>query len=301
MLNLRVRIFAILIAAVLGSLGLNGQVKPPDKPPEVPLNQREINTALMESTFRIEGQSGQGKTIGTVFIMGRPMSEPGKLRYVLITAAHVLEEMQGNIATLYLRRKTTETDWVLAPQSLPIREKGSQLWVRHPNADVAVMYIAIPDGVSIPLISTDLLISDKELSDFEIHAGDTLNVLGYPLGMSSNDAGFPILRSGRIASYPLLPTDKTKTFLLDFVVFKGNSGSPVYLVDSTRVYHGATHLGMINFIAGLVTQEISITENLVGLFSETRQQLPLGLAVVVHASLIKQAINMLPSPDAPLK
>ncbi len=115
--------------------------------------------------------------------------------------------------------------------------------------------------------------------------------------MEANDAGFPILRSGKIASYPLLPTGQTKTFLLDFMVFKGNSGGPVYMVESTRTYQNLTHIGTVNFIAGLVTQERAYSEQLVGQYSAELHQYQLGLAVVVHASLIKQAINMLPSPE----
>lgn len=287
---------------VLGPFAACAQEKPKEKPPaEVPLNQRELNTAVMESTFRIEGQAAQGKTMGTVFIMGRPVPNSTALWYVLITAAHILEGIQGDAATLYLRRKTNDTDWVRFDVPVRIRAGGNPLWTKHPSADVAVMYVPIPKEVEIPLISTDLLADDKMLSDIEIHAGDTLNVLGYPFGMEANDAGFPILRSGKIASYPLLPTERNRTFLLDFMVFKGNSGGPVYMVESTRVHHGATHLGTVNFIAGLVTDERSVSEQLVGVYSAEMHQYQLGLAVVVHASLIKQAINMLPLPPAPSK
>ena len=272
-------------------------IKGQDKPPEAPLDQRELNTALMESTFKIEGRAGQGKTTGTVFIMGRPTSDPKTLRYVLITAAHVLDGIQGDMAVLYLRRRVNETDWTLTPSPLQIRASGQQLWTKHPSADVAVMYVGIPKETVIPLVSTDLLAGDKEISDYEIHAGDALNVLGYPFGLPSNDAGFPVLRSGKIASYPLLPTAKTGTFLLDFAVFPGNSGGPVYLAESTRTFHGSTRLGGFNFIAGLVSEEKLQTEQLIGIFSAKMHQYQLGLAVIVHASLIRQTIDMLPAPE----
>jgi hypothetical protein len=115
--------------------------------------------------------------------------------------------------------------------------------------------------------------------------------------MESSDAGFPVLRSGKIASFPLLPTARTKTFLLDFLVFKGNSGGPVYMVESTRTYKQSTHLGTIYFIAGIVTEERSFSEQFIGQYSAEMHQYQLGLAVVVHASLIKEAIYMLPSPE----
>jgi hypothetical protein len=295
--------FRTSIALTLAVIGVvlvpftKAQDKPPETPAEVPLDQRELNTALMESSFKIEGQSAQGKTTGTVFIMGRPTADPKTLRYVLITAAHILDGIQGDMAVLDLRRKVNDTDWALAPFPLQIRANGHQLWIKHPSADVAVMYVGMPKETAITLVPTTLLAGDKEISDYEIHAGDTLNVLGYPFGLTSNDAGFPVLRSGKIASYPLLPTAKTGTFLLDFAVFPGNSGGPVYLSESTRTYHGATHLGGFNFIAGLVSEEKLQTEQLIGIFSAEMHQYQLGLAVVVHASLIQQAIDMLPAAD----
>src|SRR5205807_4449283 len=118
---------------------------------------------------------------------------------------------------------------------------------------------------------------------------DNFECLGYPLGTESSDAGFAVLRSGRLASYPLLPTARTKTFLLDFMVFKGNSGGPVYMVESTRTYQHMTHMGTINFIAGIVTEEKLFTEQFGGQYFAEAHQYQLGLAVVVHASLIKEA------------
>jgi hypothetical protein len=263
----------------------------------------ELNTVLMESTFRIEGRNVQNQSaMGTAFVMGRPCPSgtsnmAGKGRYVLITAAHVLQDIQGDTATLYLRQKVNETDWVRLPITVPIRMQGQPLWTKHPDADVAVMYVRLPEAAGIPLLSTDLLADDKMLSEYGIHPGDNLECLGYPFGMESSDAGFPVLRSGKIASFPLLPTARTKTFLLDFLVFKGNSGGPVYMVESTRTYKQSTHLGTIYFIAGIVTEERSFSEQFIGQYSAEMHQYQLGLAVVVHASLIKEAIYMLPSPE----
>jgi hypothetical protein len=110
------------------------------------------------------------------------------------------------------------------------------LWTRNPYADVAVMYAKdLPFEKTFKPLSADVLAADKLLSDANIKPGDELRCLGYPLGVASNDAGFPVLRSGRIASYSIVPTDKTKTFLLDLRVFKGNSGGPVFFTERFRV------------------------------------------------------------------
>ncbi len=271
----------------------------PPAPQNTPNKDFELNSVLMECTFKLEGQNAQGQvTMGTGFVMGRPIpNAPGSGRLVLITAAHVLNDMVGESMTLHLRRNLGGNNWVRDPMTMRIRASGHPLWTKHPDADVAVMYIDLPTGISLPLLSTDLLAGDELLSRFEIHPGDELECLGYPFGLASNDAGFPILRSGKIASYPLLPTAVTKTFLFDFRVFKGNSGGPVYFVQTNRFYGNFFRLGeTIHFIAGLVSQEESLSQVMTGAYDQEVRQLQLGLAAVVHASLIRQTIEMLPSP-----
>jgi hypothetical protein len=254
----------------------------------------------MSNQYELEGQNpqGQGTAIGTGFVMGRPVSTmPGKGRLVLITAAHVFNEMAGDNAILHLRRKLGENNWVHAPIPVPIRANGRPLWTKHPDADVAVIYISLPSDISLPILSTDVLVDDGTLSRYEIHPGDELECLGYPFGSASNEAGFPILRSGKIASYPLLPTAVTKTFLFDFRVFKGNSGGPVYFVQTNRIYGNVFRVGeTIGFVAGLVSEEKYFSQVTLGPYEQEARQVQLGLGVVIHASLIKQAIEMLPSP-----
>jgi hypothetical protein len=269
---------------------------PPQSAPDI-----ELNRVLMESTFMIQGQTAQGPTLGTAFVIGLlvPNTNPPYARYVLVTAAHVLEEMQGDTAVLQLRRRVDEktNSWVKLPHPIKIRVNGQPLWKKHAEADVAVLYVDIPTEASIQLLPSNVFADDKMLVDYDIKPGDELRCLGFPLGVESNDAGFPVLRSGRIASYPLLPTDKTKTFLLDFRVFKRNSGGPCYFVERLRPV--LTTLGQFmnyHFIMGLVSEEKLFTEQSGGPYSREMHQTQLGLAVVVHSSLIRQTIEMLPPP-----
>jgi hypothetical protein len=178
---------------------------PPSPAPQPPKENAdiELNQILMESTFMIEGRSGQGTSIGTVFTIGRMIPNTDRARYVMVTAAHVLEEMQGDIAILHLRRKvdTKANEWVEAPVPIPIRTNNQPLWKRHPEADVAVMYINVPDEDAITVLPTTNLADDQMLTEYDVKPGDELRCLGYPLGVASNAARFPVLRSGRIASY----------------------------------------------------------------------------------------------------
>ena len=69
--------------------------------------ETEFNTLLFQTTFKIEGPAEPGAlTLGTVFLMSRPIPDSAKFRTVLITARHVLEGIRGDTAILNLRRRT---------------------------------------------------------------------------------------------------------------------------------------------------------------------------------------------------
>lgn len=251
----------------------------------------DLNTSLMRSTFMLKGDGN----IGTCFILIRPKPGAQGGHYVLVTSAHVLEHMKGEEAVIVLRKAEGQT-FKRRESPVRIRRGAKPLWTRHPEADVAVMLVPLPRDADLSLVSTDLLATDAILELFEVHPGDRLSCLGFPYGLEASEAGFPILRSGQIASYPLTPTRITKTMLFDFNVFPGNSGGPVYLVDSQRYYGGGFHAAeTVRFIAGLVSERIDTkTDSLKGDHGPQ-----LGLGVVVHASMIREAIDLLPPvPEA---
>lgn len=257
--------------------------------------QPDLNVRLMQTTFLVIGstKSPGGSTLGTAFLMLRPFSlqpnaEVVTGQLVLVTAAHVFEEMTGDEATILLRKEDATEQWALQRAHFPIRRGGQPLWKKLPDTDVAVMYVKwpLPAPYIIPIA---VLADDESLKKAGVGPGAELNVLGYPLGAASNDAAFPILRTGVIASYPLLPTSSTKTFLLDFRVFKGNSGGPVYY--SPSVPRGSAVLCCPpQFIMGLVSKEKSL--------DMPYSQLQLSLGEIIHASAIKATIESLPRPES---
>jgi Trypsin-like peptidase domain len=258
--------------------------------------QTDLNVVLMRTTFLVQGatKTPVSITYGTAFLLLRPFSsQPSAQRTdgkaVLVTAAHVFDEMNGDSAVILLRTQQSGTEqWIVRPARLPIRRNGEPLWKKHPDADVAVMYVNWPSMVPVSVVPTNILADDDMLKKTDVVPGVELKILGYPLGSPSNDAGFPILRTGVIASYPLLPTSGTKTFLLDFRVFKGNSGGPVYF--SQPVVKGSAYMCCPpQFIMGLVSKEKSL--------DMPYSQLQLSLGEIIHASIIKAAIELLPAPE----
>ena len=252
----------------------------------------ELNTSMMRNTYKIEGKG----CMGACFFVGKPdESDPKSMYIVLITAAHVLEQMKGEEAIVYFRQKKGDV-YVKIPWRIKIRQGNDDLWTKNKSGlDVAAMYIRVPKNIDFGLLSMKMLANDDILAEYEIHPGDEMFCLGFPFGLEGNKAGFPVLRSGKIASFPLVPTRKYNFFLLDFQVYKGNSGGPVYFIDRNRIYAGVMHGAQtIQFIAGLVSQEANAEEVIQSFYTETKQTHPLKIAMIIHASHILETINQLP-------
>lgn len=256
-----------------------------------PAPSEELNTLLMHATFLISGPSKlQGSiTFGTIFVMGIPYKDNPKIAHiVIVTAAHVLEEIAGDNASLLLRRKNNDGTYSPFAYQLRIRQNSQPLYVRHPTADVAAMYADVPDEVPMTGLSPDFLVTDKTLEDIEVHPGDDAYVLGFPLAASA-PGGFPILRVGHIASYPLTPMAVVKQWEFDLKVFGGNSGGPVYFSYVNRLFKKQIHFGVMQGILGLVIQE---EHSAFPQFADKE----LGYGVVVPAQYIRETLDMLPAP-----
>ncbi len=249
----------------------------------------------MRSTFRIAGPDSQG----TAFLLGKPdPNDKARSFFVLITAAHVLETIKGESATLFLRARNGDSYRKL-PHEIRIRSDSRPLWKRHSDVDVAAMLVPIPKEADVRLASTEFLATDERISTLGVNAGDEVFVLGYPYGAEANEAGFPILRSGRIASFPLTPTAKVKTFLLDFPVFQGNSGGPVFIDQRIRQNdRGGASMGNFIAVLGIVSEEKVLTEQVKSLEQLQVMRHKLGIAVIVQAVFVSELVNSLELPSS---
>jgi hypothetical protein len=113
-----------------------------------------------------------------------------------------------------------------------------------------------------------------------------------------------------VASYPLAPATSFPTFLMDFSVFPGNSGGPVFISRSGLASPPAVTQAsspMVTpaadtasseasspraippegFIAGLLTQQVELNN----------ERLEIG--IVTHAKYIRETIDLLKNPLAP--
>ena len=246
----------------------------------------DLSIDLIQATVQVEQPLGDGtRTVGTGFLISDPTPD-GKPRTVLVTANHVFKKMPGPVATIGFRVENADGTWRYDPEPLKIRDGDRELWRHHPDRDIAVISIDAPPEFAKAALPETWLATDDTFSKYAVGPGDEMLALGFPEGLSANTAGFPILRSGRVASFPLAPSSAFPTFLLDFNVFPGNSGGPVYMADGARRRPGAAGAEDAQFIAGMLTQQVELNS----------QNLAIG--IVTDAKFIREALSLLDNPDA---
>jgi hypothetical protein len=250
----------------------------------------DLSVQLMQATVQLEQPLGDGtRTVGTGFLIAETAPD-GKQRIVLVTANHVFDKMPKANARIGYRIANADGSWSYSPQPLKIRDaQGRALWTHHPSRDVAAITITAPDAFAKAAIPEDYLAADDTFSKYQVGAGDEMMALGFPRGLAANPAGFPILRAGRVASFPIAPAKIFPTFLLDFAVFPGNSGGPVFMSGpARRADEPGQRRQDVEFIAGLLTQQVELNSE------------RLDIGIVTNAKYIRETLDLLADPAAPV-
>ncbi|MEZ5398052.1 MAG: trypsin-like peptidase domain-containing protein [Bryobacteraceae bacterium] len=225
--------------------------------------------AVAESTFLVAGSD----TAGTIFFLRSPsgVDKP----FLAITAAHLLQGMRTDFATLYVpdRSKRSGTRRIL----IPIRENGAPLWLEHPTSDIAILKSRLPDD-----IARFVTIPARQLADpiasraAGIGQGAQVYPMGFPSGQPTTD-GYPLVRFGVISSHLPLDGDEA-SFDVDFKVMAGNSGSPICHRDS-------------GLILGVVTTGKVLPDK-----SKQAPDLPMDLGQAIPAWRIRDLVQVEPAP-----
>jgi plastocyanin len=226
----------------------------------------DMSVEMIHATVQLDQPLGDGtRTVGTGFLINAPTAD-GKPRIVLVTATHVLDNMPGKEMRIGYRVQSKDGQWSYEPQKITIRAGVKTLWTSDPGHDVSAIVVSAPEEFAKAAIPIAWLGQGENLEQHSVGPGDE---------MMANAAGFPILRSGRVASYPLTPSKAFPTFLLDFSVYPGNSGGPVF-VKQTKP-DGSSDV----FITGMLTQQVELTGK------------PLEIGVVTQAGFIRETVGLL--------
>lgn len=192
----------------------------------------------------------------------------------LVTAAHTVEKASGETSLLVLRDRHGDA-WKRRDEKVAIREGDKPLWTKHPDADLAVLKLAIevPEEATLPVAAVK--------ADGFPRFGDPVMLLTYPARVEANGAGFPIARRAIIASYPAEPMKEHPTFLLDATAWDGDSGGPVF----ADAGDGRPQ------IVGLVIERINHVENIKSDRETRKIETPMGLSKALGAPLILDTLR----------
>lgn len=192
--------------------------------------------------------------------------------------------------------------------SLPALESdGGDVWTVHPgDSDVAVM------KVSATLLSSQQLryrafqkgdntISRQDAVDLGVGEGSGVFVLGFPMGIVSDNQNFVIVRSGILARVQDWLQEGADDFLIDALVFPGSSGSPVITTPEPIAITDTQRLAVSRLI-GMVVSYIPYNDVAVSpqtgdprvVFTENS-----GLARVIPVDAIEETVELAMARRAP--
>ena len=233
--------------------------------------------AILEATFKLTSPEADGTLDATCFFV---RGEAPDLSLYLVTAAHVLEHIKENAATVVLRRPNADGSFDRVEYTIGLRHDGESLWVRNAKQDVAVLPVTEPLPVPVAGLPASKLAAAVNLRDAGLHICSPLFVFTFPKGFEANSSGFPVARQGIFASPPLLSAETYPTFYADFAAYAGDSGGPVFMSTSDG------HVLVVGIVLGsALYHDTAKTE-----YEETVIQHPLGLGSILHAQYIRDTL-----------
>lgn len=175
----------------------------------------------------------------------------------LVTARHVITRSH-TIARVNLRSARSDRSHTVRTRLDAVQKATGSGWFFHPTkkADVAVLvYPVDARRADVRPIDTDLLRECRVFAD-----GDDIRFLGFPLGITEKGHVHPVVRGGLVAQ-----KRHDDTFLIDALVFPGNSGGPVFLKEyelgGARVIGGPCVIGLISEFISYVDTAVSTTSH----------------------------------------
>jgi S1-C subfamily serine protease len=211
----------------------------------------------------------------------------------LVTSKHVLTgQPQINVRFNSLSGNATK-------YPIPLTGPDSAAIFAHPVVDLAAVRLNAgtlqKDGIEFKFFVSADLATRETIAGEGIAVGDGVFVLGFPMGLTGTERNFVVAKQGIIARLTATQDPKlTKEYLIDALIFPGNSGGPVVTrVEAAAIGH--TKAVKRSYLLGMVYQFLPYTD--VAFSRQTNRpritfEENSGLASVIPADYIEEAIQM---------
>lgn len=214
----------------------------------------------------------------------------------LVTNSHVFKEKQF----VDLRFNTKNGGLKTFRQGL-FFPNNEPRWLAHKNkrVDIALLNVspAILEQHSVDYVflAEEIFAYHRNFIKIGIEIGDSVYILGFPLGISGNVQNFGCVKWGIISRADKEIVRETKSFLVDSSIFPGNSGGPVIYRPTITHLDNTSAVGQ-PYLLGVVSGYLPYEEKLYttqttppSVVSLSRENS--GLSFVVPMDFVRQILN----------
>ena len=243
---------------------------------------------------------GKINWIGTGTLIGRFFKKTSlnvnHYHIFIVTNKHVME----NNLSLVIRFNPLNSHPAKDYDIPVIDESGEPVWKSHPNTEIDLAAICLDadflrdEGMSYDYFHSNLhLMPLRQMAKQGISEGDFIYVLGFPMGIMEPDRQYVISRTGIIARLRDALEGINKDFMIDSMIFPGNSGGPVINKPEIISVEGTKSVSS-PYLIGIVASYLTYTDTAVS--KQTGQSRVVfeensGLAVVIPADYILETID----------
>lgn len=195
-----------------------------------------IASQLLFTTTRIDAEVAGGTSHGTGFFCAEMVN--GRQRAFLVTNRHVVEGA-NQVFVHFTRERDGGPDLGQKIRFSFDRISWDKIWCCHPlpEVDVAVCDLEpIIDSLTTSFLfkpfyrSVDSRHFFSSAHEDKIDAIERVIFIGYPESFWDAHNNLPIVRQGLTASHALVDFDNQPQFIVDASIYRGSSGSPVFVL-----------------------------------------------------------------------
>ena len=198
-------------------------------------NNQILDNIRYATTKLIVGNKQGETSLGTGFFFSFDMPED-KLILLLVTNKHIAKDW---LSLKFRLNKADENGNPLLGDAVEftLTNDGTQDWIEHPDVDLCVFPVWDKMG---PIIEGGTMLCYREITKEFIPNATNINIIssiedilmvGYPDGMADDAHNLPIVRRGITATDYKIDYEGRREFLIDAAIFKGSSGSPIFICD----------------------------------------------------------------------
>ena len=204
----------------------------------------------------VKRDDGEFAIGGTGFFFSYPLnstSDPDLMQeyLFLVTNKHVVAKGAPDFVRV-TRRIGNLSDF----DYMPLRN-NSRGWTVHPaGRDVAVLPVPIQwndqENLEIDWITPSVSLTIEEMKHSGVSEGDGVFLLGFPSSLIETNLDTAVARQGCVSRIQHLLAGRSNNFLIDSMVFTGNSGGPVLIKPEFLTVGDTSHVRDSRFI-GMVS------------------------------------------------